>query len=149
MSKGCSSLIPYLIIKGASEAIHCYKNAFDATEQMRFTSSSGEILHAEILINNAVIMLADEFPHMGYVSPSTLGNTSISLHLYVEDVDQVYQKAIAAGCTVEKPLQNQFFGERSATLLDPFGHRWSIATKIEEVSPEEIRRRFEAMMKST
>jgi PhnB protein len=107
----------------------------------------GTIGHAEVRIGDSVVMLSDEFPQMGAVSPKTLGGTPFGLCIYLPDVDAAVAKAVAAGCTIERPLQNQFYGDRSATLLDPFGHKWTLATHVEDVSPEEMKRRMAAHAK--
>jgi PhnB protein len=144
---GYHTATPYLIVKGAAAAIDFYKKAFGATELMRLADPSGKIGHAEIKIGDSPIMLADEVPAMGIRSPQTLGGAGVSILLYVEDVDARFNQAVAAGATAVRPLQDQFYGDRSGTLTDPFGHVWTIATHNEDVPPEEIDRRFEAMMK--
>jgi PhnB protein len=111
----------------------------------RLSRSDGKIGHADILIGNSHIMLAEEVPSMNMLGPDTIGSSSVSLHLYVENVDEAYQQAIDAGATEFKPLQNQFYGDRSGMVKDPFGYYWSIATHVEDVSPEELERRFGAM----
>jgi len=141
------SLTPYLIVQGASKAIDFYKNAFGATEIFRMPMPDGRVGHAELKIGDAVLMLADEYPEMGAVSPSSLGNSPVGILLYVADTDTVTNKAVSLGATIEKPLANQFYGDRSATIKDPFGHKWTIATHIEDVSPEEIERRLSAITK--
>ncbi|MBW8883438.1 MAG: VOC family protein, partial [Planctomycetia bacterium] len=127
------------------KAIDFYKRAFGAKERMRLPMPDGRIGHAEVEIGNSVVMLADEFPQMGVKSPVTIGGTPVGICLYVTDVDAVFKQAIAAGGKEEKPLQNQFYGDRSGTLIDPFGHKWTVATHIEDVPPEEINRRMAAM----
>jgi PhnB protein len=141
---GYHTATPYLIVQGAASAIDFYKNAFGATELMRLADPSGKVGHAEIKIGDSPIMLADEFPEMGIRGPQSFGGSPVSLCLYVEDVDARVGQAIAAGARVLRPLQDQFYGDRSATLTDPFGHTWTLATHKEDVSPEEIQRRFEA-----
>jgi PhnB protein len=141
------SLTPYLVVKGAAKAIDFYKNAFAASEMFRMPTPDGRVGHAELKIGDAALMLADEFPEMGVVSPSSLGNSPVGILLYVADADAVTNKAISLGATVEKPLANQFYGDRSATLRDPFGHKWTIATHVEDVTPEEMERRMAAMSK--
>ena len=138
---GYHSVTPYLIISGAGDAIDYYKKAFGAIELFRM-EHSGKIGHAEIKIGDSPIMLADEFPEMGYRSPKALGGTPVSIMIYVEDVDATYKQAIDAGATEVKPLQDQFYGDRSGTLTDPFGHVWTVATHKEDVSEEEMRRRM-------
>ena len=145
---GYHSVTPYLIIKGAAQAIDFYKRAFGATELVHMPGPNGKVMHAEIKIGDSPIMLADEFPEMGAISPTTLKGTTFGLALYVENVDAVCAQATAAGAKVLRPLQNQFYGYRSATLEDPFGHRWTVATHVEDVSPEEMKRRAAAAMGS-
>jgi PhnB protein len=141
---GYSSVTPYLIVRGAAKALDYYKMAFGATELMRFEGPDGRIGHAEIQIGTARLMLADEFPEMGHKSPQSLGGSGTSLMLYVDQVDATFERAVAGGGTVTKPVENQFYGDRSGSLTDPFGHVWTIATHVEEVSEEEMRRRMEA-----
>ena len=141
--EGYHSVTPYLIIKGAAKAIDFYKQAFGATELFRM-EHNGQIGHAEIKIGDSPIMLADEQPEMKYLSPQTLGGTPVSIMIYVDDVDTIYKQAIDAGSTEVKALQDQFYGDRSGTLTDPFGHVWTVATHTEDVSPEEIERRLAA-----
>jgi len=140
---GYHSVTPYLICDGAADAIEYYKKAFGATELFRM-DHEGKVGHAELKIGDSPIMLADEFPQMGYRSPKALGGTPVSIMIYVEDVDTVYQRAIDAGATEVKPLQDQFYGDRSGTLTDPFGHVWTIATHKEDVTMEEMNRRMAA-----
>jgi PhnB protein len=142
--EGYRSVTPYLIVRGAAQALEYYCRALNAEERMRLPMGD-RIGHAEIQIGDSVIMLADEFPEMGVKSPLALGGTPVGICLYVENVDARFQQAIDAGGKVEKPLQNQFYGDRSGTLIDPFGHKWTIASHIEDVSPEEITRRMAAM----
>jgi PhnB protein len=139
--------IPYLIVRDAAAAIEFYKNAFSATEFVRLADSSGKVMHAEIKIGDSQIMLADEFPDMGYCSPTMLGGSSVSILIYVEDVDKVFASATSAGANPTMPVQDQFDGDRRGTLTDPFGHIWLIATRKEEISIDELRRRFESMLK--
>jgi PhnB protein len=141
---GYHSVTPYLIISGATEAIEYYKKAFGATELMRIDAPGGKIGHAEIKIGDSPIMLADEFPEMGYKSPGTLGGSPISIMIYVGDVDTVFEQAIAAGGKEQRPVKDQFYGDRSGTLEDPFGHVWHVATHKEDVSAEEMERRASA-----
>jgi PhnB protein len=138
---GYHSLTPYLIVDDARRAIEFYKKAFDATELYRFDAPDGKIAHAELQIGNSRFMLADESPEMIAVSPKRLGGSPVGLLIYVEDVDATYPKAIAAGGKELRPLQNQFYGDRSGTLQDPFGHKWTISTHIEDVSVEETKER--------
>jgi PhnB protein len=136
------AVTPYLVVKGAAAAIEFYRKAFSATETLRLDLPGGKIGHAEIRIGDSIVMLADEFPDMGFSSPETIGGTPVSLHLYVEDVDAVFQKAMTLGCKELKPLQDQFYGDRTGTLQDPYGHVWTVATHIEDVSLEEVKNRL-------
>jgi PhnB protein len=146
--EGHHTVTPYLIIKGAAEAIEFYKRAFDAKEAMRMAQPDGRVGHAELAIGDSRIMLADEFPEMGARSPKTLGGSPVSLHLYVEDVDALAARATAAGIKVLRPVQDQFYGDRTGSFEDPYGHLWHIATHKEDVPMEELRRRaMEAMKK--
>jgi PhnB protein len=142
--EGYHSLTPYLIIDGAAQALEFYKKAFGATELFRM-EHEGKIGHAEMKIGDSPFMLADESPQMGYKGPKALGGTPVSLMIYVDDVDTTYNQAIEAGGVEVKPLQDQFYGDRSGTLTDPFGHVWTVATHKEDVSPEEIDKRLAAM----
>jgi PhnB protein len=144
---GYHAVTPYLIIKGAGRAIDFYKKAFGASERMRMDGPSGTVGHAEIEIGGSAIMLADEFPEMGCRSPQSVGGTPVTLHLYVKDVDACFSQAIAAGAKALRPVQDQFYGDRSGTLEDPFGHVWTISTHKEDLSHEELRKRAEAFMK--
>jgi PhnB protein len=140
---GYHSVTPYLLIRGAADAIAFYVRAFDAVEVLRLESPDGKIGHAEIRIGNSHVMLADEHPEMDFLGPQSRGGTTVSLMIYVPDADAVFKRAIAAGATELKPLCDQFYGDRSGTLTDPWGHVWSIATHVEDVSPEEISKRFQ------
>jgi PhnB protein len=140
---GYHSVTPYLIIKGGADAIEFYKKAFGATELFRM-EHEGKVGHAEIKIGDSPIMLADESTEMGYKSPTTLGGTPISIMIYVDDVDTIFKQAIAAGGEQQKPVQDQFYGDRSGTLRDPFGHVWHVATHTEDVSPQEMEKRMAA-----
>jgi len=142
--EGYHTATPYLIIKDAARAIESYKKAFGATELMRMAQPDGRIGHAEIRIGDSPIMLADEFPEMGHRSPQSLGGSPVSILLYVEDVDALFNQAVSAGAKVQKPVQDQFYGDRIGGVTDPFGHVWYIATHKEEVSPEEMRKRAAA-----
>jgi PhnB protein len=146
---GYRTATPYLIVKGAAEAIEFYKRAFGATELLRMADPKGRVGHAEIRIGDSVIMLADEYPEMGHRGPRSLGGSSVSILLYLEDVDTVFERALKAGARAQRPVQNQFYGDRSGTLEDPFGHVWTIATHVEDVPEEELKRRAEAVMKSS
>lgn len=141
--EGYHSVTPYLSIKGAAEALEYYKKAFGAIELFRM-EHDGKIGHAEIKIGDSPVMLADEFPEMDFVSPKTLGGSPVGLMIYVEDVDTIFKQAIAAGGVEKKPVQDQFYGDRSGTLTDPYGHVWTVATHKEDVTPEEIDKRLAA-----
>ena len=145
--EGYHSVTPYLIIKGASRAIDFYKKAFGATELMRMPGPNGTIMHAEIKIGDSPIMLADE--GMGnYRGPEALGGSPVSLMVYVENVDKVFDEAVKNGAKAVRPVENQFYGDRTGTLTDPFGHVWSVGTHVEDVSNEEIEKRMSAMAKT-
>jgi PhnB protein len=145
---GYHTVTPYLIVNGAASAIEFYKKAFGATELFRMPGPDGKIGHAEIKIGNSPIMLADEHPEMGFRGPKALGGSPVGILLYVEDVDKMAGQAVAAGAKVEKPVQDQFYGDRSGTFADPFGHRWTIATHKEDVSSEEMQKRMAALHKA-
>jgi PhnB protein len=145
--EGYHTATPYLIVDDATRALEFYGRAFGAKELMRFPDPSGKIGHAEIELGDSVIMLADEFPDMGFRSAKALGGTPVSLLLYVEDVDARFARALAAGATQLRPVEDQFYGDRTGTLVDPFGHVWTFATHVEDVSPEELQRRAAAHMK--
>lgn len=143
---GFHNVTPYLFIRGAGAAIDFYKKVFGATEIMRMPGPIGQIMHAELKMGDSIIMLADENPKMGAMSPQTAGGISVSLHVYIENVDDVVQKAIDNGAKLLRPVKDQFYGDRSGTLIDPFGHMWSVATHVEDVSPEEMHKRATAAM---
>jgi PhnB protein len=145
---GYHTATPYLIVKGAADAIEFYKKVFGATEVMRMAMPDGSIAHAEVKIGDSVIMLGEENPGMGFSGPHTLGGSPVGLCLYFPDVDARFTAATAAGSKVVKPVQNQFYGDRSGTILDPFGHIWTVATHIEDVAPEEMKRRMAEFAKS-
>jgi PhnB protein len=141
---GYHTVTPYLYVKGAANAIDFYKKAFGAEELMRFPGPDGRIGHAEIRIGDSPIMLADEHPEMNAIGPQTRGGTTVGFAIYVPDVDQRVASAVAAGAKIVRPVQNQFYGDRSGTLTDPFGHTWTIATHVEDVSPAEMERSAKA-----
>jgi PhnB protein len=142
---GYHAVTPYLIVQGGAAAIDFYARAFGASERMRMGGPEGKIGHAEIEIGDSVIMLADEFPDMGFRSPASIGGTPVSIMLYVEDVDAVFRRAVEAGATELRPVKDQFYGDRSGTLQDPFGHVWTVGTHVEDLSMEEIERRAPQM----
>ena len=145
--EGYHSVTPYLVMKNAAAAIEFYKKAFGAVELLRMAAPGGKIGHAEIKIGDSPVMLSDEYPDMGFKGPESLGGTPVSLMIYVDDVDKIFPQAIAAGGKEVRPLQNQFYGDRSGTLTDPFGHVWTISTHVEDIPEEELAKRAEAAMK--
>jgi PhnB protein len=144
---GYQAVTPYLVIQGASAAIDYYKKVFGATERMRMDAPGGTIGHAELSIGGSMIMLADEYPDMGYRGPKAFGGSPVSLMLYVPNVDEVFKRAVDAGAKPIRPVADQFYGDRMGTIEDPFGHVWTIGTHVEDVSPEEMQRRSAEMMK--
>jgi PhnB protein len=140
--QGHHSITPYLIVSDANGALEYYHNAFGSEELMRLHTPSGKVAHAEIKIGNSVIMVADEFPQMNVFSPLHFGGTPVTMVLYVENVDGIFQQAIAAGGKIYRHLENQVYGDRSGMVVDPYGHIWSIATHVEDVTPEEMKKRL-------
>lgn len=138
---------PYLRVHSAAEAIEFYARAFDAVEVFRLTEPSGRIGHAEIKIGPATLMLSDEYPEHGIKGPRALGGTSFSIHLHVDHVDEMFEQAVRAGASVVRPLKDQFYGERSGTVRDPFGHEWLLGQHIESVSTDEMQRRYTELLK--
>lgn len=145
--EGYEGVTPYLIVDNGAEALEFYKTVFGATELLRVPGPGGKIGHAEVKIGNSVVMLADEHPDMGFRAPKTYGGTPVSLMFYTEDVDSIFKKAVAAGSRELRAVADQFYGDRSGTLTDPFGHVWTIATHKEDLTAEEIQRRMEALPK--
>jgi PhnB protein len=143
--EGYHSITPYLFIKGAAAAIEFYKSVFGATERMRMAGADGRIMHAELKIGDSVVMLGDENPKMGALSPQTIGGSPCMLNVYVADVDAATQKAVDLGAQVIRPVANQFYGDRTGSIIDPFGHLWSVATHVEDVAPEEMQKRMKAI----
>ncbi len=144
--EGYPQVTPYLCVDGAAAAIDFYGAVFGATERMRMPGPDGRIGHAELQLGDSVIMLADESPEIGFRSPKAIGGSPVTLSVYADDVDAVVARAEQAGATVLRPVEDQFYGDRSGEFEDPFGHRWSVATHVEDVSPEEMgRRAAEAM----
>ncbi len=144
---GYHSVTPYLSIQGAAQAIEFYKQAFGATELFRLVAPRGEVGHAEIKIGDSPIMLADPCEEGAFRNPRSLGGSSVGLHVYVEDVDALFARAVAAGAKAVRPVQDQFYGDRTGTLEDPFGHVWFLATHREDLTPGEIEERAEAFFK--
>jgi PhnB protein len=142
---GYPMVTPYLCIDGADAAIAFYGEVLGTTERMRMPAPEGKIGHAELQLGDSVIMLADEFPEMGITSPKSVGGTPVTISVYVEDVDTVFDRAVRAGATAMRPVEDQFYGDRSGQFEDPFGHRWSVATHVEDVSPDEMAKRAAAM----
>lgn len=142
---GYHAITPYLCIKGAADAVEFYKKAFGAREVMRMVRPDGRLGHTELQLGDSRVMLADEFPEMGFRSPQALGGSPVTIHLYVEDVDAMARQAVDAGAKVLRPVQDQFYGDRSGQFEDPFGHKWSFATHKEDVPPEEMRKRVAAL----
>jgi len=146
---GYHNMTPYLIVDGAAKAIDFYKKVFGATEKMRMPSPGGKVGHAELTLGDSMIMLADEHPEMGARAPHAYGGSAVSLMLYVPDVDATVATAIAGGAKIVRKVENQFYGDRMGTIEDPFGHRWYVATHVEDVPPEEMAKRAaDAMSKS-
>ena len=143
---GFHAVTPYLTVKNATEAIEFYKRAFGAQERYRMPAPDGKIGHAELQIRDSIVMLADEFPECaGSQSPETLNGSPVGFALYVENVDQAFKRAIDAGATVKDPVEDKFWGDRSGSVIDPFGHRWMLLTHVEDVAPEEMKKRMEKM----
>ena len=145
--EGYHSVTPYLVVRGAVDAIDFYKRAFGAEEVFRMPGPDGKhLMHAEIRIGDSFVFLNDELPEWGVRGPDPAAGVPVSLHLYVEDVDAVFKRAVAAGCTVKMPVQDMFWGDRYGKLVDPFGHEWGLATHKEDLSPEEMAKRAETAM---
>ena len=147
MPEGYHTVTPYLMIERAAEAIGFYKRALGATELFRLAQPNGKIGHAEIKVGDSIIMLADPCEQGAFRPPRSLGGSSVGLHVYVDDVDAQFAQAVSAGAKAVKPVQDQFYGDRTGTLEDPFGHIWFLATHKEDLTPEEINRRAEALFK--
>ena len=139
---GFHAITPYLTVKNATEAIDFYRRAFGARERVRMASPDGKVAHAEVQVADSIIMLGEECPEHGSVSPQTLDGSPVGLALYVEDVDDVFQRAVSAGASVKEPVGDKFWGDRSGSLTDPFGHNWMLLTHIEDVPPEEMKKRM-------
>ena len=146
--EGYHTLTPYFTVRDARRAIEFYKQAFGAEERGVMNGPDGKVMHAELKIGDSIIMLADEFPEFGSLSPETVGGSSMGLHIYVDNVDQAFDRAVKAGAKVEAPVVEQFWGDRYGRLKDPFGHKWSIATHVKDMSADEMRHSMnEAMEK--
>ncbi len=143
--KGYAAVTPYLIVKNAANALKFYQQAFGAKKVMQFLDPTGAVMHAEIKVGDSIVMLAEECSKMGARNPHAIGGTPVMFHLYVKNVDAAVKKAIAAGAMEQKPVKDQFYGDRSGCVIDPFGHVWNIATHVEDVSPKELKRRFAAL----
>ncbi len=139
------AVTPYLVVQGAAKAIDFYKKVFGAQEIMRMPGPGGKIGHAELKIGDSIIMLADEHPEMDAHAPQSLGGTPVSLMVYVTDVDEVFKHAVSSGAKEMRPVKDQFYGDRSGTITDPFGHKWTVSTHVEDVSAEEMKRRMAAL----
>jgi PhnB protein len=139
-------LTPYVVVKGAAKAIQFYIDAFGAKEIYRLSEPSGKIGHAELQIGDGKLMLADEYPDWGALSPSSIGGSPVSMHLYVADVDTLVARTVNFGATVLRSAKDEFFGDRVATIVDPFGHRWQLATRKENIAPAEMQKRWNQMM---
>lgn len=142
-------LFAYLRLRNAAEAIDFYTKAFGAREKFRLTEPSGRIGHAELDFGGTTLMLSDEYPELGVKGPQTVGGTTTSIHLHVDDADEVVRRAVAAGAEILRQPQDQFYGERSGTVRDPFGHEWNIGHEIEKVTPDEMQRRYDELMKES
>jgi PhnB protein len=142
---GYHEVTPYLSIRGAAQAIEFYKKAFGAAEVMRMPGPEGKLGHAEIRIGGSRIMLSDEYAAMDFLGPQSRGGTTVHLHVYVKNVDAIAQRAVAAGAKLVRPVENQFYGDRTGTVQDPFGHVWHLATHVEDVRPAEMRKRAAEM----
>ncbi len=141
---GYHSVTPYLTVKGAARALEFYEKAFGAKVLFRMEDKDGRVGHAEIQLGDSRVMLSDEHPELGVRSPQSVGGTPVSIHLYTDDVDATVARAVAAGAKVTRPVADQFYGDRSGTLTDPFGHRWYVSTHTEDVPPDELERRAAA-----
>jgi len=142
---GYPSLTPYLIVRDGAAAVAFYQTVFGARLRMKLDGPGGKVGHAELEIGNSVVMLADEHPEMGALAPPSVGGTPVGLHLYLDEVDAVAKKAVANGAILKRPVENQFYGDRLGSIVDPFGHLWHISTHVEDVAPDEIARRAAAL----
>ncbi len=142
---GFHAVTPYLTVRDAARAIEFYQRAFGAKERVRMPMPDGRVGHAELMIGNSIMMLGDEFPQMGNKSPQTLNGTPVGFALYVKDVDEAFERAVEAGATVKEPVDNKFWGDRAGTVIDPFGHKWTLLTHFENVTPKEMKKRMDKM----
>jgi PhnB protein len=138
---GYPRVTPYLCVDGAAAAIDFYTKVLGATEKVRMGAPGGKIGHAELELGDSIVMLADEHPEMGFLGPKQVGGTPVTISVYVENVDEVFERAVSEGASAERPLENQFYGDRTGQFQDPFGHRWHVATHVEDVPPEEMQKR--------
>lgn len=142
---GFHTVTPYLTVRNAAQAIGFYQRAFGARERYRLPMADGRIGHAELLIGNSIVMLADEFPEFGNQSPQTLKGAAVGFALYVENADQAFQRAVQAGATAKEAVEDKFWGDRAGVVVDPFGHKWTLLTRIEDVAPDEMKRRMDKL----
>ncbi len=143
---GYPRVTPYLCVDGAEAAIEFYSKVLGAQERMRMPAPGGKLGHAELLLGDSLVMLADEFPDMGVLGPRSIGGSPVTISVYVDDVDATFDAALEAGATSVRPVENQFYGDRTGQFEDPFGHRWSVATHIEDVPPDEMEKRMAEAM---
>lgn len=146
--EGYHTATPYLVVEGAAKALEFYTKAFAATELFRLPGAGGKVGHCEFKIGDSIFMMADEHPEMNARGPKSFGGSPISIMIYVEDSDRVFQQAVAAGAAVERPMEDKFYGDRAGSVIDPFGHRWHISTHVEDVAPDEIERRMAKLFPS-
>lgn len=144
--KGHQTATAYLVVKGAADALAFYQRAFGATELFRLTDPSGKIGHAEMMIGSSHVFLADEWPDFGALSPASIGGSPVSMHLYVADTDAAVERAIAAGASLLRPIENMFYGDRTGMVADPFGYKWHLASRFEDVPPAEMQKRWAQAM---
>jgi PhnB protein len=142
---GFHSVTPYLTVRNAAQAIEFYKRAFGAQERVRLPGPDGKVAHAEIMIGNSILMLGEECPEMGNQSPESLHGSTVGMAVYVENVDEVFNRAVKAGAAVKEGVSDKFWGDRGGTITDPYGHKWTILTHKEDVAPQEMKKRMEKM----
>jgi PhnB protein len=138
---GYPRVTPYLCVDGAAAAIDFYTKVLGAAEKVRMAAPGGKIGHAELSLGDSILMLADEHPEVGFLGPKSVGGTPVTISVYVENVDEVFERAVAQGASAERPIEDQFYGDRTGQFQDPFGHRWHVATHVEDVPPEEMEKR--------